>query len=119
MPPGLERKAFPEDFPQLQALLRERMPERNIVDILNDTDHWLHWTRHFGPLSSFEPKFAHPRERYLTTTFCYGCNLGPHSRSLWLPLSFPVKGSLLEFAALLITHKIPLLLAALCRLGLP
>jgi hypothetical protein len=85
MPSGLERKAFPEDFPQLQALLRERMPERNIVDILNDTDHWLHWTRHFGPLSGFEPKFAHPRGRYLTTTFCYGCNLGPTQLARSLP----------------------------------
>jgi len=32
---------------------------------------------HFGPLFGFEPKLRHPRERYLTTTFCYGCNLGP------------------------------------------
>ena len=81
----LERKALPEGFPQLQALLRERMLERNVVDILNDTDHWLHWTRHFGPLSGFEPKLVHPRERYLTTTFCYGCNLGPTQLARSIP----------------------------------
>jgi hypothetical protein len=81
----LERKALPEDFSRLQSLLRERMPERNIIDILNDTDHWLHWTRHFGPLSGFEPKLVQPRERYLTTTFCYGCNLGPTQLARSIP----------------------------------
>jgi hypothetical protein len=72
----LKRKPLPEDFPRVQALLRDRLPERNILDILYETDHWLHWTRHFGPLSGFEPKLAQPRERYLATTFWYGCNLG-------------------------------------------
>jgi len=81
----LERKALPEGFPQLQALLRERMPERNIVEILNDTDHWLRWTRHFGPLSGFESKLRQPRERYLTTVFCYGCNLGPTQLARSIP----------------------------------
>jgi hypothetical protein len=72
----LERRALPEGFPQLQALIRERMLEDNIVDILTDIDHWLHWTRYFGPFSGFEPKLRQSRERDLTTAFCYGGNLG-------------------------------------------
>jgi TnpA family transposase len=81
----LQRKPLPADFPRVQALLRERLPEQNILDILHETDHWLHWTRHFGPLSGFEPKFPQPRERYLATTFCYGCNLGPTQLARSLP----------------------------------
>lgn len=53
------------------------MPAINIVDILADTDHWLDWTSNFGPLSGHEAKIENPRERYIVTTFCYGCNLGP------------------------------------------
>jgi hypothetical protein len=81
----LERQTFPADCPQLQALLRERMPERNLVASLKDPEQWLHWTRPFGPLSGFEPKFAHPRARSLTTPFCYGGNLGPPPLARSLP----------------------------------
>ena len=41
------------------------------------TEHWLYWTRHFGPLSGHDAKVDQPRERYVLTVFCYGCNLGP------------------------------------------
>jgi TnpA family transposase len=36
----------------------------------------VNWTRHFGPLSGSDPKLERPAERYLLTTFAYGCNLG-------------------------------------------
>jgi hypothetical protein len=57
--------------------MSERLAPVNIIDILSDTDHWLEWTRHFGPLSGHEAKIENPRGRYIATTFCYGCNLGP------------------------------------------
>jgi TnpA family transposase len=49
----------------------------HIIDALADTEHWLNWSRHFGPLSGHDAKLDNPRERYLIITFCYGCNLGP------------------------------------------
>lgn len=61
----------------IDQLLRERLPERTIVDILAETEYWLRWTRRFGPLSGFEARLDAPRERYIATTFCYGCYLGP------------------------------------------
>lgn len=73
----VERQAVPAGFALLDKLLSERLPPINIVDILADTDHWLDWTKHFGPLSGFEAKIENPRARYIATTFCYGCNLGP------------------------------------------
>ncbi|MEO1431897.1 MAG: Tn3 family transposase [Cyanobacteria bacterium J06633_8] len=62
-------------------------PERSILDILCNVEHWLNWTRHFGPLSGSEPKFKQSAERYIFTIFSYGCNLGPnqmarHSRDV-------------------------------------
>jgi hypothetical protein len=73
----LERRPLPEGFRILERALHDRMPQLNIIDVLGETDHWLQWTRHFGPLFGFEAKLEQPRERYVTTTFCYGCNLGP------------------------------------------
>lgn len=60
----------------LEALISERMPERNLIDILRDVDYWTNFTRHFGPLSGSDSKLERATERYLLTTFTYGCNLG-------------------------------------------
>ncbi len=72
-----ERQSKPNDLKLLDKLLTERMPQLNIIDILADTEYWTNWTKHFGPLSGHEAKIENPRSRYIATTFCYGCNLGP------------------------------------------
>jgi TnpA family transposase len=61
----------------IEQLLSERLPQCTIVDVLTDTEQWLNWTTVFGPLSGFESRLGSPRDRYVTTTFCYGCYLGP------------------------------------------
>ncbi|HEX4165170.1 MAG TPA: hypothetical protein VHZ55_06825 [Bryobacteraceae bacterium] len=33
-----------------------------ILDALADSEHWLNWTRHFGPLSGLDYQLARPRE---------------------------------------------------------
>lgn len=73
----LRAKPEVEGLDVVQRSLRERLPPVGILDALADTENWLHWTRHFGPLSGHEAKLDRPRERYVTTAFCYGCNLGP------------------------------------------
>lgn len=40
----------------LEALISERMPERNLIDILRNVDYWTNFTRHFGPLSGSDVK---------------------------------------------------------------
>ncbi|WP_141558555.1 Tn3 family transposase, partial [Bacillus thuringiensis] len=66
--------------PLLKAV-RKRIDEKmipiNVLDLLGDTEYWLNWTRFFGPISGHDAKLEKPTERYLTTAFCYGCNLGP------------------------------------------
>ena len=67
----------PKNMEKFSNSLDEQMPERTVLDILCNVEHWLNWTRHLGPLSGSEPKIANVAERYILTTFAYGCNLGP------------------------------------------
>jgi len=73
----LRAKPAPEGADRLERLLKERIAPVGILDALAETEHWLGWTRAFKPVSGFEAKLDRPRERYLSTTFCYGCGLGP------------------------------------------
>ncbi len=61
----------------LERLLKARLAPVGVLEALVDIEHWLGWTRHFGPVSGLETKLDRPRERYVATTFCYGCGLGP------------------------------------------
>ena len=65
----------------LEAIIAERIPNHNLIDILKNVDYWTNFTRHFAPLSGSDPKIDNPTERYLLTTFTYGCNLGPSQAS--------------------------------------
>jgi TnpA family transposase len=73
----LQRKPDPTGRQELEQLLAQYMKEAGILDALSDTEHWLNWTQFFGPLSGHDAKLDNPRHRYLLTTFCYGCDLGP------------------------------------------
>jgi TnpA family transposase len=66
-----------EGLQDLDDELNERLPTTSIVDVLVDTEKWLNLHRHFGPLSGNARKLDNPRARFVTTLFCYGCNLGP------------------------------------------
>jgi hypothetical protein len=69
----------------LEAALLERMPERNILDMLANVSSWTQCFRHLGPLSGSEPNLAEPVQRYILTVFAYGCNLGPTEAARHMP----------------------------------
>jgi Domain of unknown function (DUF4158)/Tn3 transposase DDE domain len=71
------RKTESSSVRDLEARLAEHMPEEHILDMLADTEHWLHWTSPFGPISGHETKLEDAVVRYLSTVFCYGANIGP------------------------------------------
>jgi hypothetical protein len=48
----------PEALHTIEALLKERMPERHLLDILKNVHHWVEYTRHFGPPSGADPKLT-------------------------------------------------------------
>jgi len=71
----------------LEAAIAERMPERNLIDVLCAAEHHTGWAAQLGPLSGSEPKLEDARRRYLLCAFCYGTNMGPaqtarHTRGL-------------------------------------
>lgn len=77
--PVLKRPPKSPESPGVKLLeqeIGERLPERNLIDILRNIDYWTNFTRHFGPLSGSDPKIERATERYLLTAFTYGCNLG-------------------------------------------
>ena len=66
----------PSGLETFEATLKQYMKENDVLNILWETDQWLNWTKHFGPISGLDPKFENPQQRYVITSFCYGCNLG-------------------------------------------
>ena len=62
---------------RLDEAMTERLPSTNIVDVLTDTETWLDLHKLFGPIMGSKSRLDDPRMRFITTLFCYGCNLGP------------------------------------------
>jgi TnpA family transposase len=73
----VERRPRPENLSLIEQMIREEIPVVSLLDAMIDTEKWLNWTRHLGPLSGHEAKLDDPIVRYLTAVFAYGCNLGP------------------------------------------
>jgi Tn3 transposase DDE domain len=72
----LKAQPNPEELETLEALLKERMPERHLLDVLKNVHHEIAYTRHFGPPSGADPKLSDAVSRYLFTIFGYACELG-------------------------------------------
>ena len=78
--PSLKRrkgKDRSESAIELEEQIKERMPERSLLEILARTAYWIEWWRRFGPASGSDPKLSKPLLRYVLTTFAYGSLLGP------------------------------------------
>jgi TnpA family transposase len=73
----LPAQPVPEELQTIEALLKERMPERHLLDILKNVQHWVGYTRHFGPPSGADPKLSDAVLRYIFTVFGYASELGP------------------------------------------
>lgn len=73
----LEKEPDPPNKTLIDQAITASMRPVSILDILTETEQWLDLHRLFGPLSGFESKIDDPRKRFITTLFCYGCNLGP------------------------------------------
>lgn len=73
----IKKKKDPKDLKLIESLISENLQPVNIFDILSDTEQWLNWTRHFGSISGLDSKIENSVDRYIVTSFCYGCNLGP------------------------------------------
>lgn len=72
-----ERQQPPPNLDIIDQAVTDNMDPKSILDILTETEQWLDLHGLFGPLSGFEAKIDDPRKRFISTLFCYGCNLGP------------------------------------------
>jgi len=72
----LTAQPLPAELATLEALLKERMPERHLLDVLKNVHHEIKYTRHFGPPSGADPKLPDAVSRYLFTIFGYASELG-------------------------------------------
>ncbi|WP_142342296.1 Tn3 family transposase [Bacillus pseudomycoides] len=73
----LVKRKYPPQLKELESYVYKKLEPINVLDVLADTEHWLNWTRFFGPISGYDAKLDHAVDRYITNVFCYGCNLGP------------------------------------------
>lgn len=48
----------------LESALVDRMPERNLIDILSNVQFHTNWIRHFGQLSGSDPKLQKPTDYF-------------------------------------------------------
>jgi len=55
----VKKREYNKSLKELEVLIKERLPERNLIDILCNVEHWINWTRHFGPSSGSDPKLKH------------------------------------------------------------
>ena len=81
----LKARRTPEDLQVFEDLVRDRMPERHLLEVLRNVHHWSGYTRHFGPPSGSDSKLSDAIRRYLFAVFGYGCNLGPSQTARHAP----------------------------------
>ncbi|MEU6726665.1 transposase [Nonomuraea wenchangensis] len=62
---------------ELEEAVHDRLPQRDLLDILTRTAYQLGWHHHFGPASGSDTKITGSLGRYVLTVFTYGTLLGP------------------------------------------
>jgi len=72
----IDKRKLNPSAKKLLNTIHQRMPERNILDILVNAIYWINFIRHFGPASGNASKLANELEQYVVAIFAYGCNLG-------------------------------------------
>ena len=72
-----EKKPVPANLDVIEQRVSAALEPISILDLFTETESWLDLHKLFGPLSGLESKLDEPRKRFISTLFCYGCNLGP------------------------------------------
>lgn len=81
------RRIIPDNLDEFRLELKDRLPERHLLDILKSVHHWVNYTNDFGPPSGSERKMADSLSKYILTVFGYGSGMGAaqtarHTRGL-------------------------------------
>ena len=76
-----EPKPKSEHAEKIENLIRERMPERTLFDIIINAHKNVEWAEEFGLISGRDDKLNDPIIKYIITVFCYATSLGPTQTS--------------------------------------
>lgn len=77
-----------ESAEKLEGLIKTRLTERSLLDVLINAEYYANWTSECGPLDGKEAKLDNPTEKYVLTPFAMGTGLGPTQMSKHLRLDF-------------------------------
>jgi len=102
---NLKKTMQPAAAEKLDMMIRDRLLPVSILDVLIDVERWLNLHRHFKHLAGTDTRIEDLPKRFVTSLFCYGCNLGAvqTSRSVkgisrrqisWLNLKYVTEESL-------------------------
>lgn len=81
--------ALPKELAHFEELIKMKMPQWDLPDVLKRVHSWIPYTRHFDPPSGTTTKLKDPVYKYLFTIFGYGSNMGANqmARHIQGPLS--------------------------------
>jgi len=74
-----------EDYQFINEQLKKRMKPIGILDVLAKSENWLNLSKGFGQLSGYQSRLDNYPARFISTLFCYGCNLGPSEAARSIP----------------------------------
>lgn len=74
-----------EGYDFLDEQFKDRMKPIGILDLLAHTEKWLNLSAGFGQLSGYDSRMENYPERFISTLFCYGCNVGPSETARSIP----------------------------------
>lgn len=72
-----QRAEVSHEIKTLDQAITDALQNISIVDILMDTTRWLNLHTDFRPVAGTDSRLEERMLRFITTLFCYGCNLGP------------------------------------------
>ena len=70
-------KKEPPEVQKLKAVIKKKMPEYSLLDVLHRVNAWTSYTKNFYPVSGSEDKLSDALSHYLFTVFGYGTMMGP------------------------------------------
>lgn len=76
-----EPKPKNESAEKLESIIKSRMPDHTLLDILSNVEHYVNWTAECGSAEGQEAKLDDPIEKYVLTTFAIGTGLGLNQTS--------------------------------------
>lgn len=72
-----KEKDIPDHIIDFQKKVTQKLPQHNLLDVLNRVNQWVKYTDHFYPIMGGQAKSSQALSNYLFTIFAYGTNIGP------------------------------------------